>query len=61
MHNAPVGYKLSAMIPAFLLILSAIVFRIVTGFLGHSDSIGMMNFAPLAAIALCAAAYFPVK
>lgn len=49
------------MIPAFFLIVSAIVFRIVTGFFGHSDSIGLMNFAPLAAIALCAAAYFPAK
>ncbi len=49
------------MIPALLLILSAIVFRIATGFFGHSDSIGWLNFAPLAAIALCAAAYFPTK
>src|SRR4051812_43154172 len=47
------------MIPALLLIVSAIVFRIVTGFFGHSDSIGWLNFAPIAAIALCAAAYFP--
>src|SRR4030095_5114480 len=49
------------MIPALLLIISAVVFRIVTAFLGHSDSIGWMNFAPIAAIALCAAAYFPRK
>ena len=49
------------MIPAFLLIVSAVVFRIVTGFVGHSDSIGWLNFAPIAAIALCAAAYFPRK
>lgn len=49
------------MIPAFLLILSAIAFRIVTAFFGHSDSIGWLNFAPLAAIALCAAVYFPAK
>jgi hypothetical protein len=49
------------MIPALLLIVSAVVFRIATGFFGHSDSIGWMNFAPLAAIALCAAAYFPRK
>ncbi len=49
------------MIPAFLLILSAIAFRIATGFFGHSDSIGWMNFAPMAAIALCAAVYFPAK
>jgi hypothetical protein len=49
------------MIPALLLIISAVVFRIVTGFVGHSDSIGWLNFAPIAAIALCAAAYFPRK
>ena len=49
------------MIPALFLILSAVVFRIVTGFFGHSDSIGWLNFAPIAAIALCAAAYFPRK
>jgi len=49
------------MIPALLLIISAVIFRIATGFFGHSDSIGWLNFAPIAAIALCAAAYFPRK
>src|SRR5436190_20350330 len=49
------------MIPALLLIIAAVLFRIVTGFFGHSDSIGWLNFAPIAAIALCAAAYFPWK
>jgi hypothetical protein len=49
------------MIPALLLIVVAVVFRIVTGFFGHSDSIGWLNFSPIAAIALCAAAYFPMK
>jgi hypothetical protein len=49
------------MIPALLLIVVAVLFRIVTGFFGHSDSIGWLNFAPMAAIALCAAAYFPAK
>ena len=50
------------MIPALLLIISAVVFRIATGFFGQpSHSIGWLNFAPLAAIALCAAAYFPWK
>jgi hypothetical protein len=49
------------MIPALLLIISAVVFRIATGFFGHPDSIGWLNFAPIAAIALCAAAYFPRK
>jgi Family of unknown function (DUF6580) len=49
------------MIPALLLIIVAIAFRIAIGFFGHADSIGWMNFAPIAAIALCAAAYFPWK
>jgi len=49
------------MIPALLLIIAAVVFRIATGFFRPLDSIGWMNFAPIAAIALCAAAYFPRK
>jgi hypothetical protein len=49
------------MIAALFLILSAVAYRIVTGLYGHSDSIGLLNFAPLAAIALCAAAYFPPR
>jgi len=49
------------MIPALLLVLSAIAYRIVTGLFAQSGSIGLLNFAPLAAIALCAAAYFPAK
>jgi len=49
------------MIPALLLIIAAVLFRIATGFFGDSNSIGWLNFAPIAAIALCAAAYFPRK
>lgn len=49
------------MIPALLLIVSAIAYRIVTGLFAEPGSIGFLNFAPLAAIALCAAAYFPRK
>src|SRR3989440_9290668 len=49
------------MIPALLLILSVIAYRMVTGLFAQPDSIGLLNFAPLAAIALCAAAYFPRK
>ncbi|MGI8820997.1 MAG: DUF6580 family putative transport protein [Chthoniobacterales bacterium] len=47
------------MIPAFLLILSAVAYRIVMGLFVQSDSSWLSNFAPLAAIALCGAAYFP--
>lgn len=49
------------MIPALLLILAAVGYRIVTGLAIISGSTWMSNFAPLAAIALCAAVYFPAK
>ena len=49
------------MIPAFLLIVAAVAYRIVTGLAITSGSTGLSNFAPMAAIALCAAAYFPAK
>ncbi len=47
------------MIAALLLILSAVVFRIVMGIFVQSDSTWLANFAPMAAIALCGAAFFP--
>ncbi|MGB9476041.1 MAG: DUF6580 family putative transport protein [Candidatus Udaeobacter sp.] len=47
------------MIPAFLLVLSVAAYRITTGFLIHSGATWLSNFTPLAAIALCSAAYFP--
>src|SRR5262252_1225335 len=50
------------MIPALILILSAIVYRIAAALLIHSgQALWLSNFAPLAAIALCGAAYFPAK
>lgn len=49
------------MIPALLLVLSAVAYRIVMGLFVQSDSTWLSNFAPLAAIALCGAAYFPGK
>jgi hypothetical protein len=50
------------MIPALILILSAVAYRIAAGLLIHSGTaLWLSNFAPLAAIALCGAAYFPVK
>jgi hypothetical protein len=47
------------MIPAILLILSAVVYRIVMGIYVQTDSTWLANFAPMAAIALCAAAFLP--
>jgi hypothetical protein len=49
------------MLPALILILAAIVYRIVTGLAIISGSTWLSNFAPLAAIALCGAVYFPPK
>jgi hypothetical protein len=49
------------MIPAFFLILAAVAYRIVTGLAIHSGTTWLSNFAPLAAIALCGAVYFPRK
>jgi hypothetical protein len=49
------------MIPALLLVFSAVIYRVTTGLLIHSGASWLSNFAPLAAIALCSAAYFPKK
>jgi hypothetical protein len=49
------------MIPAFLLVLAAVAYRIATGLMIQSGATWLSNFAPLAAIALCCAAYFPPK
>jgi Family of unknown function (DUF6580) len=49
------------MIPAFFLILVVVAYRIVTGLAIHSGTTWLSNFAPLAAIALCGAVYFPSK
>src|SRR6201982_3340603 len=49
------------MIPALLLVLSVVVYRVTTGLLIQSGASWLSNFAPLAAIALCSAAYFPKK
>ena len=47
------------MISAFLLVLSVVVYRVTAGLLIHSGAGWLSNFVPLAAIALCSAAYFP--
>ncbi|HEX4639691.1 MAG TPA: DUF6580 family putative transport protein [Chthoniobacterales bacterium] len=50
------------MIPALILILSAVVYRIAGALLIHSgQALWLSNFAPLAAIALCGAVYFPPR
>jgi len=49
------------MIPAFLLIVAAVAYRIVTGLAITSGTTWLSNFAPMAAIALCGAAYLPTR
>lgn len=49
------------MIAAFILIICAVVYRIVTGLAIISGTTALSNFAPMAAIALCSAAYFPAR
>ena len=49
------------MIPALLLLLLAVVYRIVTGLFIQSGSTWLSNFAPFAALALCSAAFFPSR
>jgi uncharacterized protein DUF6580 len=49
------------MIPAFLIVLLAVAYRLATGLFIHSGATWLSNFAPLAAIALCGGAYFPPK
>ena len=49
------------MIPGLLLVLAAVAYRLATGFLIHSGATWLSNFAPMAAIALCCAVYFPPK
>ena len=47
------------MIPAFVLVVAAVAYRIATGLMISSGTTWPSNFAPFAAIALCGAAYFP--
>src|SRR2546421_6969091 len=48
------------MIPALFLVICVVAYRLATGLLIHSGAATWLsNFAPLAAIALCCAAYLP--
>lgn len=47
------------MFPALLLIIATIVLRVISGLAIISGTTWVSNFAPLAAIALCSAAYLP--
>ncbi len=49
------------MIPAFLLVILAVAYRLTTGLMIQSGTTWLSNFAPFAAIALCSAAYFPMR
>jgi hypothetical protein len=47
------------MIPALLLVFCVAAYRVLTGLLIHSGATWLSNFTPLAAVALCCAAYLP--
>jgi hypothetical protein len=49
------------MIPAIVLMLAAVAYRITTGLLITSGATWLSNFVPFAALALCGAVYFPSK
>jgi hypothetical protein len=49
------------MIPAFVLVMLAVVYRVATGLFIHSGTTWLSEFAPASAIALCCAAYFPIR
>jgi len=49
------------MVPAFVLIVCAVIYRIATGFLISSGATWFAELYPARAIALCAAVYFPRK
>ncbi len=50
------------MIPALFLVLAAVIFRVASAVVVQQGGAGWLsNFAPLAAIALCGAIYFPRK
>jgi len=49
------------MVPAFVLIVCAVIYRIATGFLISSGATWFAESYPARAIALCAAVYFPRK
>lgn len=47
------------MYAAFTLLFAVVAYRIGSGFAGSSDASWLHNFTPLAAVALCGAAYLP--
>ena len=49
------------MIPALILVLAAVAFRVATGLFIFSGATWLSNFAPLAAVALCCAVYLPSR
>jgi len=54
--------KFLSMIPAIVLMLVAVAYRITTGLLIiYSGATWLSNFVPFAALALCGAVYFPGK
>ena len=53
--------KFLPMIPAIILIVATVAYRVIAGLLIGSGATWLSNFAPLAALALCGGAYFPLR
>ncbi len=51
--------QISSMLAAFVLLFVVVAYRIVSGFAGNADFGWLHNFAPIAAVALCGAAFLP--
>lgn len=49
------------MIPAVLLLLVVVAYRVILGMAGSADFGWLHNFAPVAAVALCGAVYLPKR
>src|SRR5215213_2517469 len=49
------------MIPAVILTLIVIAYRVILGMAGAADLAWLHNFSPLAAVVLCGAIYFPKR
>ena len=49
------------MLPAAILMLAVIAYRVGFGIVGSSHLDWLHNFSPLAAVALCGAAFFPKR
>jgi hypothetical protein len=55
----PVSSLRFSFMPALFLLLALVIYRVVATTFGHGDLAWLMNFAPVAAVALCGALFLP--